>query len=98
MECGSDYYYSFENYEEALEYSRNLEGAKAPLALILKREYLDESSPGEYIHVKAERVTEWPAEFLGRPKRTDDTIPNFLAPDAPEIRLEILRGEEAAGE
>ena len=52
MECGSDYYYSFENYEEALEYSRNLEGAKAPLALILKREYLDESSPGEYIHVR----------------------------------------------
>jgi hypothetical protein len=52
LEGGSDYYYSFENYEEALEYSRNLKGAKAPLALILQREYLDESSPGEYIHVR----------------------------------------------
>ena len=56
------------------------------------REYLDEPSPGAYRHVKEERVTEWPVVFLQRPRRTPRTIPDFLAPDAPANRLEILRG------
>jgi putative acetyltransferase len=60
--------------------------------LILQREYIDEAEPGEYRHVKEERITEWPVEFLQRPRRTPTTIPNFLAPDAPANRLEILRG------
>lgn len=30
--------------------------------------------------------------FLKRPKRTPQTIPDFLAPDAPPNRLDILRG------
>ena len=48
--------------------------------------------PGVYLHVRERRVTEWPVKFLSRPRRTADTIPAFLAPDAPSNRLEILRG------
>ena len=89
---GSDYYYPFESYGEALEFSRATEGAEEPLALVLQREHLDEPSPGVYEHVKEPRVTEWPVEFLRRPLRTPETIPAFLAPDAPPNRLDILRG------
>jgi putative acetyltransferase len=89
---GSDYYYVFDNYPEALQFSENTAGAEAPLALVLQREYIDEPVDGQYIHVKEERITEWPVQFLHRPRRTDRTIPNFLAPDAPANRLDILRG------
>lgn len=65
---------------------------EAPLALILQREHINESKPGEYEHVKEERLPEWPPEFLQRPRRTSRTIPDFLAPDAPANRLEIIRG------
>jgi hypothetical protein len=37
-------------------------------------------------------MTEWPVEFLSRPRRTPDTIPAFLSPSAPRNRLAILRG------
>ena len=90
---GSDYYYPFETYSEALTYSKNNPGCEEPLALVLQREYIDEPEPGQYFHVKEERVAEWPVEFLSRPRRTERTIPDFLAPDAPENRLAILRGE-----
>ena len=43
------------------------------------------------------RGTEWPVEFLSRPKRTPNTIPDFLAPDAPANRVEILRGTATRG-
>jgi putative acetyltransferase len=89
---GSDYFYAFENYEEALAFSTDTTGAEEPLALILQREFIDESQPGVYKHVAEERITEWPVEFLNRPQRAADTIPNFLAPDAPPNRLDILRG------
>lgn len=93
-ECdGSDYYYSFETYEEALKYSENNPGCEVPLALVLQREYIDEPEPGQYIHTKEERIAEWPVEFLGRPRRTARTIPDFLSPNAPANRLAILRGQ-----
>jgi hypothetical protein len=92
LEDGSDYFYSFPSYAHALEFSRNTPGAEEPIALILQREYIDESVPGEYIHVAKERITEWPVVFLKRPRRTAETIPQFLAPDAPPNRLDILRG------
>jgi hypothetical protein len=38
------------------------------------------------------RIAEWPVAFLGRPRRTPHTIPDFLAPDAPPNRLALLRG------
>jgi putative acetyltransferase len=89
---GSDYFYAFSTGEEARAFSEATTGAEEPLALVLQREYLDEPEPGVYRHVKEERVTEWPVAFLGRPRRTADTIPAFLAPDAPANRLDILRG------
>lgn len=89
---GGDYYYAFATAEEALAFSETTAGAEAPLALILQREYLDEPSPGHYRHVVDERVAEWPLPFLARPRRDERTIPDFLAPDAPPNRLDILRG------
>jgi hypothetical protein len=64
-----------------------------PLALILQEEYISEPRPGNYIHIKEQRVTEWPVEFLSRPRRSQNTIPDFFSPNAPINRLEILRGQ-----
>ena len=91
IEEGNDYYYAFETYEDALAYARNNKGCEDPLALVLQNEYIDEPEPGQYVHVKEQRLTEWPVEFLRRPRRTDKTISNFLSPDAPANRLDILR-------
>lgn len=91
-EDGDDYYYVFETYQEALEFSKESPGADAPIALIEQKEYIDEPEPGQYRHVKKIRITEWPVEFLNRPKRTATTIPDFLSPDAPSNKLDILRG------
>jgi len=89
---GNDYYYAFETYAEARRFSDATQGAEEPLALILQREYLDEPEAGTYLHRREERITEWPVGFLSRPRRTPRTIPDFLSPDAPANRLEILRG------
>jgi len=91
-EDGSDYFCSFATYAEAFNFSQQTEGAEEPLALVLQREYISEPQPGQYIHMKEERITEWPVEFLSRPKRTDRTILDFLSPNAPRNRLDILRG------
>lgn len=95
---GDDYYYAYASADEAFA-AVEREGAdpevatvEEPLALILQREYIDENEPGEYVHIKSERVTEWPLEFLSRPRRTSRTIPDFMSPDAPPNRLDILRG------
>ncbi|WP_295653483.1 hypothetical protein [uncultured Mucilaginibacter sp.] len=88
----SDYYYYFDNYEEALEFSEENPGTEEPLALILQMEYINEPKPGKYVHMKEERITEWPVEFLNCPKRTPNTIPDFFSPTAPSNRLDILRG------
>jgi hypothetical protein len=90
---GSDYFYAFATFDEASEFARATMGAQEPLALILQQEYLDEPEDGEYIHVKSPRVTEWPVEFLSRPKRSERTIPEFLSPNAPPNRLDIIRGK-----
>jgi len=89
---GSDYYYAFASYPEALRFSQKYPGAEEPLALILQKEHLDEPAPGQYVHVKRRRITEWPVVFLRRPRRTKNTIPDFLSPSAPKDRLAILRG------
>src|SRR5688572_28690560 len=67
QEDGSDYFYSFASYEDALAFSRSTVGAEEPLALILQEEYISESEQGVYVHVRERRVTEWPVEFLSRP-------------------------------
>lgn len=89
---GSDYYYAFQTYEEAEAFSEANVGAEEPLALVLQREYIDEPEAGQYVHVCEERIAEWPVAFLSRPRRDSMTIPEFVAPDAPANRLEILRG------
>jgi hypothetical protein len=89
---GNDYYYPFASYEEAIEFFQNNKGCEEPLALIVQEEYIDEPEPEKYIHVMEQRLAEWPVEFLKRPRRTDTTIPDFLSPDAPPNRLDILRG------
>lgn len=91
-EDGSDYYYAFASYPEALRFSKKTRGAEEPLALILQREHINEPTPGQYAHVKKRRITEWPVKFLSRPRRTKKTIPDFLSPNAPRNRLAILRG------
>ncbi len=83
---------AFATYAEALAFSQGTKGAEEPLALVLQREYIDEPQPGQYVHVKEERITEWPVEFLSRPKRRPNTIPDFFSPEAPSHRLDILRG------
>ena len=92
VEEGNDYYYAFADYKTAKEFSDNNSGTEEPIALILQREYIDEPENGKYIHVKEERVTEWSVAFLTRPRRNENTIPDFLSPDAPPNRLDILRG------
>jgi putative acetyltransferase len=89
---GSDYYYAFASYPAALRFSTKFPGAEEPLALILQKQYIDEPFPGQYVHMKKRRITEWPVEFLSRPRRTRNTIPDFLSPNAPDNRLDILRG------
>jgi hypothetical protein len=92
LEDGSDYYYAFATYSEALKFSNDSEGGEAPLALIRQVEYISEPEPEKYLHIKEERITEWPVEFLRRPRRTANTIPDFLSPTAPANRLDLLRG------
>lgn len=92
IENGNDYYYVFISYEEALEFAKQTQGAEDPIALIFQKEYIDEPETGNYIHVKEERIAEWHVEFLTRPQRTEHTIPNFLSPNAPKNRLDIIRG------
>ena len=90
---GDDYYYPFETYDTALEFSNTTNGAEAPLALVLQREHINEPEPGHFEHVTDERITEWRVEWLSRSRRTETTIPDFFSPDAPANRLDILRGE-----
>jgi hypothetical protein len=89
---GEDYYFPFETYEEALEFAKANTGTEDPLALILQKEHINETVEGDYVHVTEERRAEWPVEFLSRPTRNEHTIPDFLSPDAPPNRLEIIRG------
>jgi hypothetical protein len=89
---GSDYYHAFETYSEALAFSQSTKGAEKPLALILQEEYIDEPEPGQYVHRKEVRLAEWPVEFVRRPQRTARTIPDFLSPNAPASRPDIIRG------
>ena len=91
-EDGNDYYCPFASYPDALRFSQKSPGAEKPLALVLQKEYIAEPASGQYVHVKEQRTTEWPVAFLARPRRTRNTIPDFLSPNAPSNRLDILRG------
>lgn len=75
---GEDYFYAFETYEEALEFSGETQGAENPLALILQREWVNEPQPGQFIHEQGERMTEWQVEWLSRSKRQPGAIEAFI--------------------
>lgn len=66
-ENGSDYYYVFATYEEALDCHESTVGSEKPLALVLQEEYIDEPENGRYVHMKERRIAEWAIEFLSRP-------------------------------
>lgn len=89
---GEDYYYAFAGYEEALDFANANPGTELPLVLVLQEEYIDESEPGNYTHIKSQRISEWDVQWIERPRRNEKTIPDFLSPDAPVNRLDILRG------
>ena len=78
-DASGDYYYPFEFAEVALAFSRQESRAEKPLALVLQKEYVNEKQPGVFIHMKEERITEWPLEFLAKPRRSDNSIPDFMA-------------------
>ncbi|WOK07730.1 hypothetical protein RT717_03715 [Imperialibacter roseus] len=89
---GDDYYYAFGSFEEAFEFSQNNAGCEEPLALILQTEHINEPEPGLYVLVQTERLTEWPAHFLSRPRRTKELIDRFFSADPGPNKLDILRG------
>jgi putative acetyltransferase len=97
VDDGSDYYYAFASFDEASAFAAKTRGAQEPLALILQEEYIDEPSVGRYVHVKSPRITEWPVEFLNRPKRNERTIPDFFSRSALPDRLDIIRGKPKGG-
>jgi len=98
LDQGNDYYFPFPSYEEALAFSEATAGAEEPIALVLQREFIDESEPGVFVHVVRERVAEWAVSFLSRPRRDHRTIPDFFSPSAPSNRLEIIRGLAPRGD
>lgn len=73
-----DLCFSFETYEEALEFSKNRDDAEKPLVLVEQLEWVDEPKPGVFKHMKEKRLTEWQPEWLTGSKRGNDTIPYFL--------------------
>lgn len=89
---GHDYFRAFAEFAEALAFHRVTRGAERPLALVLQKEYIDEPTPGQYVHIKRRRITEWPMEFLHFPRREESTIPRFLASDTPADRMDVIRG------
>lgn len=89
---GSDYYFVFDSHDAARKYSAQQQGAEDPLALVLQREWIAEDEPGCFEHRTDERITEWPVEFLSRPRRGPGTLAAFFADDAPPNRLDIIRG------
>lgn len=76
---GEDYYYAFETYEEALECSIATPGSEEPLALIRQLEWINEPSPGQFVHMKGERVAEWRVEWLDSGARKPGDIEAFIA-------------------
>jgi putative acetyltransferase len=80
---GSAYFAAFAQFEHALAFSRANAGAEQPLALIRQREWINEPTPGKFVHEKGERITEWKVEWLSAGKRTAVSIEQFLASPRP---------------
>lgn len=78
-ECeGDDYYYAFDTYNEALEFSKNTEGTEEPIVLIRQIEWINEPEQGVFVHQKGERIAEWRVEWLSRGSRKPGDIESFI--------------------
>jgi hypothetical protein len=75
---GSDYFFAFATFDEALACSSSTAGAEEPLVLVRQDEHVDEPEPGRFVHEKGERIAEWRVEWLQGSKRTADSIRDFL--------------------
>jgi hypothetical protein len=75
---GDDSCFSFASYDDALAFANREAGAEEPLVLILQNEWLDEPTPGQFIHKSGERLTEWRVEWLEGSRRTRHSIDRFL--------------------
>lgn len=93
---GSDArYWAFGTYEEAKSFTDKARSGKAPidlgpsplnlvedpLVLIRQEEWVNEPTPGDYVHVKDQepRVAEWKTDWLIGKRGTRKQIPGFLA-------------------
>ena len=74
---GDDSFRAFASYEEALAFAQATPEAEEPLALVVQHEHVEEPTPGEYVHVREERITEWPVAFLTRPARRPGDDPRL---------------------
>ena len=75
---GEIYYYAFSSFEAAKEFSDNTTGSEQPLVLVRQLEWIDEPTPGQFIPMKGERITEWLVEWLQGNKRSEQTISQFI--------------------
>ena len=75
---GGDYFMAFAQYERALAYSRQSEGAEGPLVLVRQLKHVNEPQPGVFEVIAGERLTEWQVPWLAGSKRTPGAIETFM--------------------
>jgi len=78
-----DYFVAFAQYERAAAFAKTAAGSEQPLVLIRQFEWVNESTPGQYIVEKGDRVTEWRVEWLEGSRRGPNSISEFLANPRP---------------
>lgn len=80
---GDDYYHAFATHEEAQAFSQDCPGAESPLVLVRQWEWIDEPQPGQFIHMRSERITEWQTEWLAEGPRKPGDIEAFIRARSP---------------
>lgn len=76
---GGDYFMAFAQYERALVFSQQSNGAEEPLVLVRQLKHVNEPQPGVFEVISGERLTEWQVQWLAGSKRTPGAIEKFLA-------------------
>ncbi|MBL4702943.1 MAG: hypothetical protein JKY54_00345 [Flavobacteriales bacterium] len=75
---GDDYFYPFENFNQAFTFANQEKGRQEPIALIKQYEWINEIEEGKYIHERGARIAEWNALDLKGRKRQKESIVNKL--------------------
>ena len=75
---GSDLFRAFGSYEDAVRFAECTPDAEEPLVLVRQREWVSESTPGQFAHERSVRIAEWSVEWLEKGKRSDGSIELFL--------------------